>query len=291
MPYGIVFVAISVNTHFAGILQDASLTLITMKTLTTEGRHIIEETAKRHGLEFQTVEALLNAIVKGHGTMAQFNIPELGGAGQWMKGGMNMIGDMFNHGLKVKVEQVASELSDLVSTRVIFTSEENDPAYQSEYQSDSALVEVKPGSAWPTVFGNPTASGSQNNFRYAYFAPKHRLVVEEDGKRSIYDTKHHHISGVAQQQGNSRSYRFTSQEGEIDLSDLTLISEPADKIQETPDIPYDVTHAYSNPNETPLRTPEEIIISTIEKLNVLLERGQITEEEFSTKKTELLSRL
>lgn len=256
-----------------------------MKTLTTEGRHIIEETAQKHGLEFQTVEALLDAIVKGHGTMAQFNIPELGGAGQWMKGGMTMVGDMFNHEVKVKVEQVASELSDLVSTRVIYTSEEN----ASSYQSDSE--DVKPGHAWPTVFGNPTASGSQNNFKYAYFGPKHRLVVEEDGKRSIYDTKHHHILGISQQQGNGHSYRFTSQDGDIDLSELTLISEPGDKLQETPDMPYDVTHAYSNPNEATLRSPEEIIISTIEKLSGLLERGQITETEFNTKKADLLSRL
>ncbi|HEV7380092.1 MAG TPA: SHOCT domain-containing protein, partial [Dyadobacter sp.] len=80
-----------------------------MKKITTEGQHIIEETAKKHGLEKQTVEDLLIAIVKGNGTMAQFNIPELGGAGQWMKGGMTMIGEMFNHTLNVKVEQVAAE--------------------------------------------------------------------------------------------------------------------------------------------------------------------------------------
>lgn len=268
-----------------------------MKKITTEGQHIIEETAKKHGLEKQTVEDLLIAIVKGNGTMAQFNIPELGGAGQWMKGGMTMIGEMFNHTLNVKVEQVAAELSDLVSTKVIFTSDEGDSAFesdyksQSQYQSDPDAIEVKPGSGWPTVFGNPTASGSQNNFRYAYFAPKHRLVVEEDGKRSIYDTKHHQISGISQQQGSGSSYRFTSQDGEIDLKELALISEPGTKVQETPDMPYDVTHAYSNTNTVPARGPEEIIISTIEKLNVLFERGQITEQEFSAKKAELLSRL
>jgi hypothetical protein len=260
-----------------------------MKALTTEGRHIVEETAQKYGLQFDTVNALLNAIVKGHGTMAQFNIAELGGAGQWMRGGMTMLGDMFNHELKVKVEQVATELSDLVSTRVLFTSETDVSTHA--YESATDADDVKPGSAWPTVFGSPTASGSQNNFRYAYFAPKHRLVVDEDGKRYIYDTKHHHISGIAQQQGTGSAYRFTSQEGEVDLSELTLISEPGNKPQETPEMPYDVTNAYSNPYEVPARNPEDTVIATIEKLNVLFEKGQITEQEFNAKKAELLHRL
>ncbi|HEV7379042.1 MAG TPA: SHOCT domain-containing protein, partial [Dyadobacter sp.] len=95
----------------------------------------------------------------------------------------------------------------------------------------------------------------------------------------------------SQQQGSGNSYRFTSQHGEIDLKELALISEPGNKVQETPDMLYDVTHAYSNTNTVPARGPEEIIISTIEKLNVLFERGQITEQEFSAKKAELLSRL
>jgi len=265
-----------------------------MKALTKEGQQAISEIAQKYSLEQSTVETLANALVRGNGTMAQFNIPELGGAGQWMRGGMTMVGDMFNHGLKVKVEQVAAELSDLISTKIIFVADD---------QERPVSGEVKPEKSWPTVFGSPTSSGSQNNFKYAYFGPARRLVIEEDGKRYIYDTKHHQISGVSQQQGSGRSYQFTSNDGTVNLNDLPLISEPGLHQQETPELPYDVVsgnsvndtddvrHAYSSGVEVPTRTPQDIVIETIEKLNILFEKGQITEEEFKTKKQELLARL
>jgi hypothetical protein len=41
---------------------------------------------------------LLQALVNSNGTMAQFSHWELGGGGQWMRGGMTMVGDMFNCG-------------------------------------------------------------------------------------------------------------------------------------------------------------------------------------------------
>ena len=46
--------------------------------------------------------------------MAQFNIYELGGCGQWMRGGMTMVGDMFNYQLKSKVDGICSDLSNAI---------------------------------------------------------------------------------------------------------------------------------------------------------------------------------
>ena len=253
-----------------------------MKSLTKEGQQAIDEIAGRYDLKVQSVETLVNAVIRGNGTMAQFNIPELGGSGQWMKGGMTMVGDMFNNSLKSKVDKLCTELSELVSSKVIF-----------EEPSDSATT-VKPNSSsssWPSVFGSPTSSGSQNNFKYAYFAPVKRLVIEEDGQRKIYDTKHHQISGVSQQQGSGRSYQFTTQDGPVDLNSLALISEPGELPQETPPMAYDVSHGSVGHIDTPSQSPQDIIIATIEKVNLLFERGQITEEEFKAKKQELLEKL
>jgi hypothetical protein len=42
--------------------------------------------------------------------MAQFNHPEFGGMSQWSPG-MTMVGDMFNNGLKSKLDAVCSELA------------------------------------------------------------------------------------------------------------------------------------------------------------------------------------
>jgi len=253
-----------------------------MKSLTKDGQQAINEIAGKYDLKVESVEAMVKAIVNGNGSMAQFNIPELGGNGQWMRGGMTMVGDMFNHSLKAKVDKLCTELANLVSTKVIF-EEPVESVFEGKSNSSN--------SSWPPAFGNPTSSGAQNNFKYAYFGPVRRLVIEEDGKRKIYDTKHHQISGISQQQGSNRSYQFTSQDGAVDLSSLSLISEPEEPQQETPEIAYDVTHAFSSKTETNAHSPEDIIISTIEKINMLFEKGQITEEEFKAKKQELLARL
>ncbi|WP_026630519.1 SHOCT domain-containing protein [Dyadobacter alkalitolerans] len=273
-----------------------------MKALTSSGRQYVEDIAAKYNLKTETVEALLRAVISGNGTMAQFNIAELGGSGQWMKGGMTMVGDMFNNSLKSTVDKLSSELSEQVSTRVLYedSAEELNEDRSNVQRQESGALFSRDGS-WPSVFGNPTASGSQNNFRYAYFAPVRRLVIEENGKRTIYDTKHYHITGIAQQQGGGNSYTFTSQDGSVDLRSLALISEPGEQTQPTPEIAYDVTSNADLHAETldlsaadrsaADRSPQDIIIATIEKVNVLFEKGQITEEEFKAKKQELLSRL
>jgi hypothetical protein len=246
-----------------------------MKTLTKEGRLVIDEIAARYDLKPESVVSLANAVVQGNGTMAQFNVPELGGSGQWMKGGMTMVGDMFNHGLKAKVDQLCTEISELVSTKVIF--EEVDGTNHKRAENIS-------GTSWPPAFGSPTSSGGQNNIRYAYFALVKRLVIEENGKQRIYDTKHHHISGVSQQQGSGSSLRFTSQDGPVDLEQLSLVSEPGRPSQDIPEIPYDTVM----PNTT---SSKDDVFEKIEKINTLFERGLITMEEYQGKKQELLSRL
>lgn len=264
-----------------------------MKTLTDDGRQKIDALAARYNLKSETVEALLTALIHGNGTMAQFNLPELGGQGQWMKGGMTMVGDMFNNSLRTTVDQLCTELAELIATTVLYES--HDSYDQPEEAQNAAPGDDAPSgffrqtsSSWPAIFGSPTASGSQNNLKYAYFAPARRLVIEDAGKRTIYDTKHHEITGVSQQQGVGSSYQFTSQEGRVDLSSLEIVSDPDSVRQATPEIPYDVT---SNADLNEHRSPEEIVLSTIEKLNLLFERGQITEEEFTSKKKELLDRL
>lgn len=265
-----------------------------MKALTTEGRKLITEIADRYNVQPQTIEMLLKAIVRGNGTMAQFNIAELGGQGQWMKGGMTMVGDMFNNSLRSTVDKLCSELAELAATTVLFEVQESstlgDIAASSDFDhsrnSDEADLSRRAGS-WPAIFGNPTSSGSQNNFRYAYFEHVHRLVIEENGRRTIYDTKHHQITGISQQQGAAASFRFASREGVIDLGSLEKISDPERPRQPTPEMVYDATGNAITED----RSPEEIVLGTIEKLNMLFERGQITEEEFAAKKKELLERL
>jgi hypothetical protein len=57
--------------------------------------------------------------------MAQFRHPELGDSGQWTQGGLIMIGDMFNHALKARVESLCSALAHLLQRQP--TQDQSDP--------------------------------------------------------------------------------------------------------------------------------------------------------------------
>jgi hypothetical protein len=90
-----------------------------LQELTDQGRQRIDELAKRYSVSSGAVMTLLRALVNSNGDMAQFNHPELGGGGQWMRGGMTMVGDMFNYGLKSKVDGLCSELSQLLAQHAV----------------------------------------------------------------------------------------------------------------------------------------------------------------------------
>ncbi len=76
---------------------------------------------------------------------------------------------------------------------------------------------------WPAELGSPSATGSQNNVKYAYFANSHRLAVNTGGECWVYDTLDHQIGGFSQQQGGGSSITFTSQYGTLNLSTLPVV--------------------------------------------------------------------
>lgn len=75
----------------------------------------IARVARATGLSEPAVAALFDALVRGNGSMAQFNHPDLGGLDQWMRGGMVMVGDMFNTALAGKVSRACEELAPLAA--------------------------------------------------------------------------------------------------------------------------------------------------------------------------------
>ena len=104
--------------------------------LTPEGRRVVDELAQRHGVSSDAVLTLLQAIMVGNGTSAQFSHPDLGGMGQWSQGGMVMVGDMFNNALKHRVDMLCSELAGLVR---------GEPQFRGGMgQSQSTVPELRP---------------------------------------------------------------------------------------------------------------------------------------------------
>ncbi len=166
--------------------------------------------AARHGFSPEAVAALREAVERGGGAQAQFSHPEFGGMGQWSRGGMIMIGDMFNHALKARVDALCSELAAM-------------PSSSAPLQPTSGGMDR--GEAWwPAEFGAPAASGSQNGAGYACFPQARRLALRRDGRVSLFDTGDHRISGVSQQQGGEAADPvFTSQHGLVRLRDLAPV--------------------------------------------------------------------
>ena len=132
--------------------------------------------------------------------------------GQWMSGGMLMIGDMFNNELKAKVDSLCRDVAEAVATT---------PALSSEA---TASRKGTTSTWWPAEFGTPSSVGAQNQMRYAFFPVAKRLVIDEGGHIAMYDTGEHVLNGVSQQQSGTQTIAFSSASGPVPLSKLKRLS-------------------------------------------------------------------
>lgn len=274
--------------------------------LTDTGINLVKDISTRYNLSYDAVMHMLIAVNQGGCSMAQFNCPELGGSGQWMRGGMIMVGDMFNYGLKNTVDNLCNELVTILNNNQVFPT----------------LAAGTPGSNqwWPKELGSPFSSGAQNNIRYAIFS--NRLAIELNGQVTIYDTLDHQISAVSQQQGSNASLTLNSQWGNISINSLPVVFSSSQR-DDNPRESQNVLHATQAPAQQPVSPPntdeqtqqnQQIdsqifhnntfahqqgrqqfsvadTLEIIEKLAKLKEAGAITENEFDAKKTELLQRI
>lgn len=233
--------------------------------ISPEAEKAVADIAARQGLSRNAVLAMLSALQAGGGTMAQFDIPELGGSGQWMRGGMTMVSNMFDNALKARVDALCAELAQLLATTALFPARSAGPS----------------GGWWPADLGMPSATGGQNGARYAVFPATRRLAILLDGVTRVFDTADHRIAGVQQQQGGRRGgVTFTSQLGTFEVASLTEIGT----------VPVAATPTVA-PQQARAAGDASAIIGAIEALAELHERGILSDGEFTAKKTELLGRL
>ena len=272
-----------------------------MQQLTSEGQRVVNDLAGKHGFSTDAVVHMLVAVLNGNGSMAQFSHSEFGGSGQWMKGGMLMLGDMFNNYLKGRVDSLCWDISNILATQPgllrtgSFQSQsQGGGAYQQQAAgapmgASSLFVPDPESNWWPSELGSPSATGAQNNVRYAYFANGRRLAVKTGTEVWVYDTLDHQIGGFSQQQGMGGSITFTSQYGTVNLATLPPVSRngqpvmPEPATAQAPSILSSVSAASSSGSDD--------IIASIEKLGDLRAKGILTDEEFKAKKAELLGRL
>ena len=136
---------------------------------------------------------------------------------QWSPG-MSMVGEMFNTQLKAKLDALCSDLAAHLDT--------SDAAGGARPGGDKVSYRStsRPDGWWPAGLGRPAAVGVQNDLRYAVFPETRRLVIDDQGTVSVYDTGSHRIFGVAQAQSADRTLTFTSEDGLVRVADLPKVS-------------------------------------------------------------------
>ncbi|MBK8508143.1 MAG: SHOCT domain-containing protein [Candidatus Competibacteraceae bacterium] len=286
------------------------------QSFSSSSRPALDHLARHHGFSPDAVSHMLQALMTSRGSMAQFNHPEFGGSGQWMRGGLIMLSDMFDHSLKARVDGLCQDLAvwlanqpewkgarDFQSqSQTVGSGQHRQSGGDRKSQSDleptglaSLFAPPHPGPSedwWGTDLGSPASVGAQNGARYAYFLQARRLAIEIGGRVTLYDTLNHHISGFSQQQSAGGSLILTSQHGLVDISRLPVVSGQT----ATPPTPVQ-SNVSANP-PTPgngqaafASDASNDIFSHIERLADLHAKGLLSAEEFAGKKKELLSRL
>lgn len=252
--------------------------------LTPAGQNLVDDLSRRYGLSPDAVLTMLVAVNAGGGSMAQFWCGELGGGGQWMRGGMTMVGDMFNSGLRNTVDNLCNELSNALATMQLFPIAPPGTRNSNQW--------------WPGDLGSPFSSGGQNGTRYAVFA--NRLAVEVNGQVTVYDTLNHSIGGVSQQQGNDTNLSFSSQFGAWSVASLPIVSGAG--LPQPPQTDFAASQPAWQPDAAPIAnsgspaplpatSSADDVFALIEKLSRLHGLGALTDAEYNAKKNELLSRI
>jgi hypothetical protein len=303
----------------------------TLTQLTEDGRKALAEIASRRGVSPDAVEHVAMALMAGQGTQAQFNHPDLGGMGQWSLGGMTMVGDMFNNSLKAQVDAICSDVAQLMrQSDLLHAPSQSSSQSQSQGDAVSLFVGAGSGGDWwPAGLGHAASTGAQNQMRYAWFPGTARLAIDAgDGMVRVFDTADHRIGCFSQQQSGDQSLSFTSQYGLVKLADLREVDleQPGDagtrsvNEKSAPALSDALIKAATGshaaepsraevepapsgsqqmqPEAHPADTPpasapveESDIFAKIERLAALHAKGILSDQEYQSKKAELLARI
>jgi hypothetical protein len=115
---------------------------------------------------------------------------------------------------------------DALCTDIAAHLQSSEMAGDARDAGDEVSYRSMTGSAdwWPAGLGRPGAVGAQNDLRYAVFPETRRLVIDDQGAITVYDTGSHRIFGVAQAQRTDRTLTFTSQDGPVRVADLQKVA-------------------------------------------------------------------
>jgi len=226
-----------------------------MPRLTPEGEKVIAALAERYAVSVDAVKLMLDAVAKA------------------------------------TVDNLCNELSNLLARQPGIVSLATQTQSQSQGSGGGIASEgvslfvpqssYQSGTWWPSELVSPAATGAQNSLRYAYFPMSRRLAIDYGGRIEIYDTLDHDIQGFGQQQSGDASLTFNSQHGVFRVDSLPR----ADGGHQSPKPAVGASAPAASGSDA------SSVVSLIEQLGHLKELGILTDEEFATKKAEVLKRL
>jgi hypothetical protein len=80
-------------------------------------------------------------------------------------------------------------------------------------------------SPWlPLQLRTPSASAARGDIKFAFFAEKRRLLIENSGQWVLYDCGDHQIRAIRARLDPSEELTFTSQRGELPIAELRPLS-------------------------------------------------------------------
>ena len=135
-----------------------------MRQLSPAGQQVINDIAQRNGFSIDATLSMLDSVINGNGSQAQFNHLEFSGSGQWMRGGMIMLSDMFNNYLKGRVDGLCNDLSNLVASQP-------DLVRSGSFQSQSQGSGYNNGQAQTSYGGGGQQQGNGNFGQASLFVP------------------------------------------------------------------------------------------------------------------------
>jgi hypothetical protein len=123
-----------------------------------------------------------------------------------------------NKPLKAKLDALCSDIAAHLDASPTVGGERS--------AADEVSYRSTPGSAdwWPAGLGRPGAVGAQNDLRYAVFSESRRLVIDDHGAITVYDTGSHRIFGAAQAQSSDQTLSFTSEDGLVRVVDMPKLA-------------------------------------------------------------------
>jgi hypothetical protein len=154
--------------------------------------------ASKYLVTQRVIEILADIIQRTKGEEARFDIVELGGKGIWKPKQGAIMGNGFNEKLNKHATELCNEIASLIRSY-----DDDETVILSNLDETIAMPSIiiealVPAVWWPEHLGeSPSLTGNAGTLRYAYFAEKNRLVIQQNLRNRLFDMTGYTVKQVS----------------------------------------------------------------------------------------------